>query len=488
MKVIVIGGGIAGLSAGIYARKAGYEAVVYEKHYISGGQCTGWNRKKFHIDNCIHWLLGTREGGKLNAVWKEVGGLDGVEIIKSDSFVEVDLGGQKVVLFQDIDKLQDHLLEVSYNDRKHINDFCRWIRILQSVEIINDHPIDLMGFAEKIRYFKSMKPFGKVIKEIGNISVGEYVKRFESEAIKEAFLSVIPHQYKAYILHSSFASFAQGDSFFPRGGSAKFAENIEKRFLELGGTIKKSNEVEEIIVENKKATGVRLKDGSVDCADVIVPACDAHHLFDNLLKGKFQDRRLSSRFNNPKIYPISSSLNLSFGVDYDLSEIPKNYIFGTDDYVIGDISYNSLSIKHYCHEPSFGPKGKSVLSVVFLTGYSDYEVWKDYYADKEKYKQKKKEIEDIVKALIIKKFPYLEGKIELLDFVTPVTYERYCNSYRGSWMSFSLTPKAKGLMHNGKVKGLKNIYMAGQWLMPPGGLPAAVLTGKWAIQRMGKVL
>ena len=58
-KVIIVGGGIAGLSAGIYALKAGFEAEVYEKNAIPGGECMGWNRKGYHIDNCIHWLTGT---------------------------------------------------------------------------------------------------------------------------------------------------------------------------------------------------------------------------------------------------------------------------------------------------------------------------------------------------------------------------------------------------------------------------------------------
>ena len=52
-KVVIIGGGVAGLTAGIYARMAGFEAEIYEKNSIPGGECVGWNRKGYHIDNCI---------------------------------------------------------------------------------------------------------------------------------------------------------------------------------------------------------------------------------------------------------------------------------------------------------------------------------------------------------------------------------------------------------------------------------------------------
>jgi hypothetical protein len=53
-------------------------------------------------------------------------------------------------------------------------------------------------------------------------------------------------------------------------------------------------------------------------------------------------------------------------------------------------------------------------------------------------------------------------------------------------MSFMMTPNFKFMSHSGKIKGLKNCFLAGQWLSPPGGLPVAVTTGKFAAQRIAK--
>ncbi|MBQ7464784.1 MAG: NAD(P)/FAD-dependent oxidoreductase, partial [Lachnospiraceae bacterium] len=75
-KIVIIGGGIGGLSAGIYAQKAGFEAQIYEKNDVAGGECMGWNRNGCHIDNCIHWLTGTKQGTSLWEVWKTVGAID----------------------------------------------------------------------------------------------------------------------------------------------------------------------------------------------------------------------------------------------------------------------------------------------------------------------------------------------------------------------------------------------------------------------------
>ena len=58
--------------------------------------------------------------------------------------------------------------------------------------------------------------------------------------------------------------------------------------------------------------------------------------------------------------------------------------------------------------------------------------------------------------------------------------------YKGAYMGFITTPSAKPARVKGTVKGLKNLYLAGQWVMSPGGLPVAVISGKFAIQRILK--
>ena len=78
------------------------------------------------------------------------------------------------------------------------------------------------------------------------------------------------------------------------------------------------------------------------------------------------------------------------------------------------------------------------------------------------------------------------GNIEFLDAWTPLTYERYCNAYHGSYISFVTTPMGKQIKMKGTLKGIKNLYVAGQWTNSPGGLPVAVASGKFAIQRILK--
>ena len=83
-KITIIGGGVAGLSAGIYAAMNGFDTEIIEMHTTAGGQCTAWDRKKYRFDYCLHWLLGTSKGA-FNDIWKETNVLnDDTEIINHD--------------------------------------------------------------------------------------------------------------------------------------------------------------------------------------------------------------------------------------------------------------------------------------------------------------------------------------------------------------------------------------------------------------------
>jgi len=48
-KIVIIGAGIAGLSAGVYARLNGFDAEIYENHTLPGGLYNSWKQKGFYL-------------------------------------------------------------------------------------------------------------------------------------------------------------------------------------------------------------------------------------------------------------------------------------------------------------------------------------------------------------------------------------------------------------------------------------------------------
>ena len=128
-KIIIIGGGIAGLSAGIYARLNGFETEILEMHSLTGGQCTAWERKGYRFDYCLHWLVGTRKG-PFNDIWKETNVInDEVEIIDHEVHTKVIAkDGREFILFTDLSKWQDYLNNLAPEDTKRINKMCSDMR------------------------------------------------------------------------------------------------------------------------------------------------------------------------------------------------------------------------------------------------------------------------------------------------------------------------------------------------------------------------
>lgn len=145
-----------------------------------------------------------------------------------------------------------------------------------------------------------------------------------------------------------------------------------------------------------------------------------------------------------------------------------------------------MSINNYSYEPDFAPEGNDIVQSMFVQTEEDYEYWKVLQEDKEAYDKKKQELAGEVKARLLERYPYLEDRVKILDVWTPATYHRYCHAWKGAYMSFIVTKKAKSRIVPGKVKGLSNVMLAGQWLMGPGGLPTAAAMGKFAAQRILK--
>jgi len=75
-RVVIVGGGLAGLSAGCYARVNDFDVTIVEHNLALGGVCTAWQRGAYLVDGCIHWLT----GGPFMQIYEELGIIPPVEV------------------------------------------------------------------------------------------------------------------------------------------------------------------------------------------------------------------------------------------------------------------------------------------------------------------------------------------------------------------------------------------------------------------------
>ena len=484
-NIIIIGGGIAGLSAGIHAQQYGFRSVIYEQHSIVGGQCTGWDRKGYHIDGCIQWLTGTREGTELYDLWKNVVALGNVDIVRLDNFGTYEYEGTTITLWRDLDRLQKELCQLSPEDKEPIEELIKEIRLVQDLEMPARIPITMRPIGEIFKFLKKMKNAGLLMNKAGMISSEEYAKKFKHPAIRYMISAGLPEGFSIVGFIFSMATFSSGNGDIPKGGSKAMALRMKDRYEELGGKVINSVAAEEIIIKEGQAVAVRCSDGSTAKADYVVAACDAKMVLDKLLKGQYKDKKFDMRFASED-YITPSSIQIAFGVKADLSSYPLLAAFPSRPYIIAGKEQNMVSYKNYYYEPDFAPEGCTLLITTINQTNFDYPYWSKLYENKEEYNKEKQRIGNEVKERLEEHYPELKGKITVVDVATPITYHRYTGAYKGAWMSFMMTTKTKSIAHSGRIKGLKNFYLTGQWLEPPGGLPVAATTGKFTILKICK--
>lgn len=485
-KIVIIGGGTAGLTAGIFAQKNGFESVILEKHHTLGGECTGWDRQGYHIDGCIHWLVGTKEGTPINGLWKTVGALDGVECYHPETFLSFEHQGVTVHLYRDLAKLKAHWVELSPQDEGTIREFCRDIEKLHSFEFPVGKPMDMMNPVEKIKQMLSMKDAGMIMQKYGKISCKELAKKFSHPALREMLASFVPEGYSASFVFFALANFTKGQASIPAGGSRAMAMRMVDRYLSLGGTVETSCEAVELDITGNNVQRITCTNGKTFEADFFIAACDARVLFEKLLKGKYPDPAFEERYNNPKDHPLASNIYIALGYEGTMGDIPRTFRFPVAPFKIHETDIDLITMTHYGYEPEFAPEGHTVITCAINQFHEDIDAWFALARDREAYRREKKRIGQEVLRCIQERFPHMEGKLKVLDVATPKTYERYCNAYRGAFMPFLPTVRGKMMEHTGNIKGLKNIFLSGQWLQTGGGLPAALITGKNTIMRLCK--
>ena len=479
-KIIIIGGGIAGLSAGVFGQKHGFETEIFEMHTVPGGQCTTWKRKGYMFDYCIAWLMGS-SSGSINTLWKQLGALsEDIPIINTEVFIRNENNkGQEFLIYRDMQKWEAYLKNIAPEDEKAIS---------KMFSIINK--ISLSGDTEELMKPKPLRrtlPMLKILLKMwratipmmkyGNKSGGQFLKEmgFKNEFLRH-FLEKIygDENFSAIAFLMMFSLFKDNNAGYPAGGSLNFVLRILNKYQKLGGTLSAGKRVKKILIDEGKAVGVALSDGTIHKSDYVIAACDLHTVIYDMLDGKYIPEDIKNAFENwPLFKPL---VQVSFGIKKSIKEkqMMTNYLTPTK---IGATDTNSYSIVNYSYDPVMAPEGKTTMVIRFESPYEIWEHLKDNAYEKEKEKIK----EDAI-TLLEKAYPGIKDDIEVVDVATPLTDIEYTGVYRAAYEGFMPTKSNTNRILSPIIKGLDNFLLAGQWLFPGGGLPPSALSGKWAIE------
>jgi phytoene dehydrogenase-like protein len=491
-SIIIIGAGIAGLSAGCYAQMNGYKTRIFEMHDKPGGLCTSWMRSGYTFDGCIEWLLGSKAGTDINRMWQELGAVQGRRFIDYDVFQRIEgSDGRTLCIYADLDLLERHLKELSPADSALIEELCNiGRRTTPFVDI--DSPSSLV---EGIKMGIRMLPFIAMMLKYGKIPTEAFAARFSDPFLRQGLLAYADVNGGTTLplagLMYTPAAIHLHDGGYPIGGSLEFARAIERRYLDLGGEMHYNSRVDGILVEPSPAdrgdrvAGIRLSDGSEHRAEVVISAADGHATIFDMLEGRYASDKLRAIYEKRPIYP--SWVQVSLGVACKLCDEAQTVSYClAEPMEIAGSRIERIDIRHFCMDDSMAPPGKSALVVRFTC---DQAYWKALYNDTERYEAEKMDIAAKVIQQLERLMPVISGLIEVVDVATPVTVERYTGNWKGSSMGWLITTDTIYSMAKGMDKtlpGLKDFYMCGQWVEPGGGLPTVAGSGRGVIRMLCK--
>ena len=168
--ILIIGAGIAGLSAGCYAQMNGYQSHIFELHELPGGLCTAWERKGYTFDGCLHYLFGSGQGQPFNDLWQELGALQGRTIINHEEYQRITDGEKTLMVYADPDRLEQHLCDLSPADAALIRRFCEGVRQFArfDLSVMYQKPKPLMNGLDWRAYGMKMMPFVPPLASLGD--------------------------------------------------------------------------------------------------------------------------------------------------------------------------------------------------------------------------------------------------------------------------------------------------------------------------------
>jgi phytoene desaturase len=482
-KVIVIGSGFGGLGAAARIATHGYEVEIFEKRDKPGGRGYVYEINGFKFD-----------GGPTVIT---------APFMFDDIYALAGRNRQEYVQFVPCDPFY----RIYNHEGRHFDYNGDTDAILAQIEQWN--PADVEGYRRLMATTKPIfekgfvqladQPFlklGDMIRIIPDLvrlqsykTVYTYVSQFiQSDFLRRCFsfhpLLVGGNPFSTTSIYTMIHYLErEWGIHYALGGTGAIVQALVRLIEELGGTLHLNAEVSEILVEGRRATGVRLADGSVHVADAILSNAEIAHTYTQLIPARYRRRNSDARWRRTQ-YSMSLFV-IYFGtrrryVDTGLAHhniiLSKRYKGLLDDIFRRKHLAEDFSL--YLHmptltDPSMAPEGCEafyVLSPVpHLGGDIDWRQAARPYRDA------------IMQFLEDNYLPDLQANIVAEHMIDPLHFRDTLNSYMGSAFSVQpiLTQSAWFRPHN-RSEDIDNLYFCGAGTHPGAGLPGVLSSSKIA--------
>jgi len=523
---IVVGGGMAGLTAAAFIAEAGHSVLLCEKENVLGGLVNSFERDGFVWDAGIRAF---EDSGIILPMLKSLG-ID-LPFVKSpvsigieDRVIPVESSGDLTAY----EELLAHFYPESREDIRRIIDDIRLVMKHMDVLYGVENPIFKDLIRDREYLMKVLLPWlGRFLLTIGKINrmnepVEDHLRAFTAN---QSLIDVIGQHFfrstPAFFAMSYFSLYI--DYCYPPGGTGTLPRAMERFCVEHGVEIARGTRVDTL---DSNARKVITSDGRTIRYRDLVWAADAKTLY--RCAGSSGSGALCRAERAAASRGGDSVFTLYLAVDRDPSwfaEKSNGHVFYTPSRRgVGGASRRELDsilseaasmdtptlmsaarswLEHYINfntfeisipvlkDPALAPPRKTGLIVSVLFDFDLCEVIRE----RGRYDELKGFVEDrLIDALDASIYPGIRGMIEDRFSYTPSSIARIVGTADGAITGWAFTnPVMPAVNRMQRVAtairtGLPGVYQAGQWAYSPSGLPIAILTGKLAADRVNKDL
>ena len=364
-RILIIGGGIAGLSCGCYLQMNGIQTEILEAGLLPGGLCTAWHRGPYVFDGCLRWLLGTNPSSAFHQIWTELGAIAGRKIISHDEVLRIEgPNGEFLSVPADLDELAREFKRVAPEDAALIDRLVSDARRCSFLEPPLENPLELMSPLEKMKTGLRYLPLLPVILRWKSLPILSYVARYRNRFLRESLLIIAgDKRMSALVLVMVLGLKSRKNTAFVSGGSWAFTQAIANRYARLGGIVRYKARVVSVTVENDHAVGVRCADGTALRTSTVVSCADGHATIFKMLNGRYVNKRILSLYQSSDLFP--AILQISLGIDTTLPAEPRTVNLPLSRPIVVDDAtrHERMEVEVFDSESAFCPEGKSVITV-----------------------------------------------------------------------------------------------------------------------------
>ena len=427
--VIIIGGGLGGLSCGVMLSKEGLNVCVLEQHHTIGGCLQSFKRDGYTLDTGMHYVGSLSEGQIMHQYFKYF------DIIDKLNLRKLDVAGFDHFHFSDgssychamgYERFIDTLSKDFPEERNNIKALCNDIKSignLVSPEILREGRISNGGFE-----FMSMSAYEEINKHIKD----EKLRRVfagNSGLFAGDKLTTSMYEYGMITNSNIDGAYAFVD------GSQHLADLLSERIKTNGGDVMLKSKVDNIFLVNDTAEYVELESGERFSAKWIISSLHPAVTFSLLKNNTVYKKAFFTRMRSlPNTYGVFTTY-LLFKPNKIKYVNQNHYLFNNPDVWATEGDYKGCNIPStlLCMQPNSENEYTKVITLLTPMRHSEYERWNDTSLRNRTpdYEEFKQHYSETVIDFVSQFYPDLRNNVEKIYTATPLTYRDYTSTPQG---------------------------------------------------------